>query len=187
MKYLITGLGNIGEKYAGTRHNAGFMLLDFIAEESGVSFDDRRYGFVSQFKHKGRIFVLLKPSTFMNRSGRAVNYWLKKEKIPVGNLLVIVDDIALPFGTIRIRPRGGDGGHNGLLSINQILGTSDYARLRFGIGNGFPRGTQVSYVLGELSDEERKEFTERAEKVAEAVRSFGTVGLGRTMNMFNNK
>lgn len=187
MKYLIAGLGNIGEKYANTRHNAGFMLLDFLAGEAGVLFEDRRYGFVTKIKHKGRIFVLLKPSTLMNRSGRAVNYWLNREKIPVGNLLVIVDDIALPFGTIRIRPRGGDGGHNGLLSINQILGTNDYARLRFGIGDEFRRGSQVNYVLGELTDEEIKGFPERAEKVAEAVRSFGTAGLERTMTMFNNK
>ncbi len=187
MKYLIAGLGNIGEQYANTRHNVGFILLDYIAVEAGATFEDRRYGFVSKFRFKGRIFVLLKPSTFMNRSGRAINYWLKKEKIPVENLLVIVDDIALPFGTIRIRPGGGDGGHNGLQSISQILGTNDYARLRFGIGNGFPRGTQVNYVLGELTDEEKKLLPERAEKVNGAVKSLGVAGLERTMTLFNNK
>jgi len=187
LKYLIAGLGNFGEKYSNTRHNIGFRVLDAVGEAFGVSFDDKRYGFVSKLRHKSRIFVLLKPTTYMNRSGRAVNYWLKKEKIPVENLLVVVDDIALPFGTIRIRPRGGDGGHNGLYSISQILGTHEYARLRFGIGGEFQHGSQVNYVLGELTEEELEVLPERTEKAVEAIKSFGTLGVERTMTLYNNK
>ena len=148
MKYLITGLGNIGDKYKETRHNIGFEILDAFAEASNISFDDKRYGAVSTYKFKGRTFILLKPSTYVNLSGKAVDYWLKKEKIPLDRLLVLVDDVSLQFGSVRIKPKGGAGGHNGLTNINQVLGTQEYARLRFGIGNDYYPGEQVQYVLG---------------------------------------
>ena len=185
MKYLIVGLGNIGEEYADTRHNIGFTILDALAEESDASFSDRRYGSVCEIKYKGRTFVLLKPSTFMNLSGNAVSYWLKKEKIPVENLLVIVDDIALPLGSIRMKPKGSDGGHNGLAHINTILSTSEYTRIRVGIGNGFRKGSQVNYVLGKWSAEEKKVIGERIMIVTEMIRSFGTAGTELTMTAFN--
>ncbi len=187
MKYLIAGLGNFGEKYAGTRHNIGFMVLDALAGLSGISFQDRRYGFVATYRYRARTCILLKPSTYMNRSGLAVNYWLGKEKISPENLFVIVDDLALPFGTIRIRARGGDGGHNGLYSINQVLGRQDYPRLRFGIGSYYNKGGQTDYVLGELTGEEKLVLPERIEKVIESIHSFVTVGIERTMNLYNNR
>jgi len=185
MKYLIVGLGNIGEEYSDTRHNIGFTILDSFAADSGVSFSDRRYGFISEIKYKGRTLVLLKPSTFMNHSGNAVNYWLKKEKIQVENLLVIVDDIALPRGSIRMKPKGSDGGHNGLAHINAILSTSDYARIRIGIGNGFRKGSQVNYVLGRWSPEEKEFLDERIRIVIDMIKSFGTIGTELTMTAFN--
>ena len=185
MKYLIVGLGNIGDEYADTRHNIGFTILDAFARASGVGFSDRRYGAVCETKYKGRTFVLLKPSTFMNLSGNAVSYWLKKEKIPVDNLLVIVDDIALPPGSIKMKPKGGDGGHNGLSHINSVLSTSEYSRIRVGIGNGFRKGAQVNYVLGKWSPEEKKFIEERIAIVIEMIRSFGTVGTELTMTAFN--
>ncbi len=187
MKYLIAGLGNFGEEYAETRHNIGFIVLDALAAKSNISFHDRRYGFVGYYKYRARNCVLLKPSTYMNLSGRALNYWLQKEKIPVKNLFVIVDDLALPFGTIRIRAGGGDGGHNGLYNINQVLGRNDYARLRFGIGGEYSSGGQVDYVLGKLSMEEKLVLTERTERAIEAIQSFVTIGIERTMNLYNNK
>jgi PTH1 family peptidyl-tRNA hydrolase len=187
LKYLITGLGNIGDEYADTRHNIGFKVLDALAGASNVVFSDRRYGFVAEFKYKSRIFVLLKPSTFVNLSGNAVNYWLKKEKIPLDKLLVVTDDIALPFGTLRLRPKGGDGGHNGLFHINQILGTQQYARLRLGIGSEFPMGGQVDYVLGKWSPEENNKLPEITETAGQIIKSFGTIGLQFTMNQFNKK
>ncbi len=187
MKYLIAGLGNFGEEYANTRHNIGFMALDALAGESKVSFQDRRYGFITTFKYRARTCVLLKPTTYMNLSGRAVNYWLQKEKIPLENLFVIVDDLALPFGTIRIRAKGGDGGHNGLQNINQVLGSQDYARLRFGIGGEYGKGGQVDYVLGELSSEEILVLPDRIDKVISSVKSFVSAGIERTMNLYNNK
>jgi peptidyl-tRNA hydrolase, PTH1 family len=187
MKYLIAGLGNYGEKYARTRHNIGFMILDALAGASNIAFQDRRYGFVAEYRYRSRICILLKPTTYVNLSGRAVNYWLRKEKIPLENLFVIVDDLALPFGTIRIRARGSDGGHNGLLNISQVLGSQDYPRLRFGIGGDFHRGGQVDYVLGELSSQEEAMLPERIEKVTGAIQSFVTIGIGRTMNLYNNK
>ena len=187
MKYLIAGLGNIGEKYENTRHNIGFKILDALAKASNISFDDRRYGFVAHHKHKARTYVLLKPSTYMNLSGKAVSYWMKKEKIPLERLLVVVDDVSLPFGSLRIRPKGGDAGHNGLASVNQVLGTSQYARLRFGIGNGFPKGAQVNYVLGEWSNEESEKLDELIDHALEMIRSFGTVGLELTMTRYNKK
>jgi PTH1 family peptidyl-tRNA hydrolase len=185
MKYLIVGLGNIGDEYTDTRHNIGFTILDAFARASGVGFSDRRYGSVCETKYKGRTFVLLKPSTFMNLSGNAVSYWLKKEKIPLENLLVIVDDIALPPGSIKMKPKGGDGGHNGLSHINAILSTSEYSRIRVGIGNEFRKGAQVDYVLGKWNTEEKKFIEERIAIVIEMIRSFGIVGTELTMTAFN--
>jgi len=185
MKYLIVGLGNIGEEYSDTRHNIGFTILDAFASDAGVIFSDRRYGSVSLSKYRGRIFVLLKPSTYMNLSGNAVNYWLKKEKIAVENLLVIVDDIALPLGSIRMKPKGSDGGHNGLAHINAVLGTSEYTRIRVGIGNEFRKGSQIDYVLGRWSPEEKKFLDGRIRIVIEMIKSFGMVGTELTMTTFN--
>ena len=187
MKYLIAGLGNIGPEYQFTRHNIGFQVLDALAEASNILFQDKRYGCIAEYKFKARTFVLLKPSTFMNRSGMAVNYWLKKTKIPLENLLVITDDVALPFGSVRIRPKGGDGGHNGLNNIIQVLGNSGFARLRFGIGDNFFSGQQSDYVLGKWLDEESKLLPERISLCVEIIKSFGTIGLELTMTQFNNK
>ena len=187
MKYLVTGLGNIGEKYANTRHNIGFEVLDSLARESGISFADKRYGFIAEMKHRGRCYWLLKPSTYVNLSGNAVRYWLKKLKLTDERLLVVTDDIALPFGTLRMRAKGGDAGHNGLAHINQVLGHQKYARLRFGIGNGFYPGQQVDYVLGEWTEDERKALPERLEMAGEAVKAFGVLGVERAMNYYNNK
>jgi PTH1 family peptidyl-tRNA hydrolase len=187
LKYLIAGLGNIGEKYENTRHNIGFKILDALAEASNISFSDKRYGFISQFKHKGRSFILLKPTTYVNLSGRAVNYWLKKEKVPLERLLVVVDDVSIPFGSLRIRPKGGDAGHNGLANINQVLGTNDYPRLRFGIGDDFPKGAQVNYVLSEWTPEEEEKLPELIDHAAEMIRAFGTIGLELTMTHYNIK
>ncbi len=156
MKYLIVGLGNIGDEYSDTRHNIGFTILDAFASDSGITFSDRRYGSTAETRYRGRTFILLKPSTYMNLSGNAVRYWLNKENIPVENLLVIVDDLALPLGSIRMRPKGSDGGHNGLAHINLVLGTTDYARIRIGIGNDFSKGSQISYVLGQWNKEEKE-------------------------------
>jgi PTH1 family peptidyl-tRNA hydrolase len=185
MKYLIVGLGNIGEEYINTRHNIGFTILDACAEVSGSGFTDRRYGAVCEIKYKGRTFVLLKPSTFMNLSGNAVRYWLRKEKIPVENLLVIVDDIALPLGSIRMKPKGSDGGHNGLAHISTILSTPDYTRIRVGIGSRFRKGSQINYVLGKWSPAEKQLIDERIAVVVEMIKSFGTVGTELTMTAFN--
>jgi PTH1 family peptidyl-tRNA hydrolase len=187
MKYLVAGLGNIGDEYAHTRHNIGFDVLDSLAGESNISFKDRRYGFVAEMKYRARSYWLLKPSTYVNLSGNAVRYWMKKLKLPVENLLVVVDDIALPFGTLRLRAKGGDAGHNGLAHITTILGTSNYARLRFGIGNDFHPGQQVDYVLGEWEEEQARLLPERLEMAGEIIRSYGVIGLERTMNMYNNK
>jgi len=185
LKYLIAGLGNIGEEYKNTRHNVGFMILDALAGASNISFTDKRYGFIAELKYKGRIFILLKPSTFMNRSGNAVNYWLQKEKIPLENLLVVTDDIAIPTGSIRLRAKGSHGGHNGLASISEILGTDEYARLRVGIGSDFPRGRQVDYVLGLWSSEEMAILKGRIALAGEMVKSFGTIGCELTMTTYN--
>ena len=185
MKYLIVGLGNTGEGYKDTRHNIGFMVLDAMAVASNTSFTDKRYGAVCEVKYKSRIFVLLKPSTYMNLSGYAVSYWLKKEKIPIENLLVIVDDIALPLGSIRMRPKGSDGGHNGLVHISSILSTTEYARIRIGISNGFRKGSRVNFVLGKWNPEEKKFIDERITLVIEMIKSFGTVGVELTMTGFN--
>ncbi len=187
MKYLIAGLGNIGPEYKNTRHNIGFQILDALAEASNISFNDKRYGFVAEYKFKSRTFILLKPTTYMNLSGRAVNYWLQKENIDIKNMLVLVDDLALPFGTLRVRAKGGAGGHNGLENINQVLGRNDYARLRFGIGDEFHKGQQVNYVLGEWGREEKKELPFKIDDSIEIIKSFGTIGVERTMNFHNKK
>ena len=185
MKYLVAGLGNIGDEYINTRHNIGFKILDAWAHASNISFKDKRYGFVTTAKHRGRSYVLLKPSTFMNLSGNAVNYWLKKENIPPGNLIVVVDDIALPLGSIRLRPKGGDGGHNGLEHINRILGSGNYARLRFGIGDNFRKGQQVDHVLGKWTDQESALISDRIDLAIEMLKSFGFIGLELTMTKYN--
>jgi len=185
MKYLIVGLGNIGEGYKDTRHNIGFIVLDSMAVASNISFTDRRYGAVCEVRYKGRDLILLKPSTYMNLSGNAVSHWLKKEKIPVENMLVIVDDIALPFGSIRMRPKGSDGGHNGLAHISNILSTNEYPRIRIGIGNRFRKGAQRDFVLGTWDHEEKKFMEERTSIVIEMIKSFVFAGLELTMTAFN--
>lgn len=187
MKYLIVGLGNIGSEYANTRHNIGFMVLDALAEASNTVFTSMRYGSIAEVKVKGRTLVLLKPSTYMNLSGKAVSFWMQKEHIPVENVFIVVDDIALPLGSIRIRAKGSDGGHNGLKHINETLQTQTYARLRFGIGNEFPQGHQVDFVLGEWEPEEKRALPEFIDKAIEAIKSFATIGLERTMNSCNKK
>lgn len=187
MKYLIAGLGNIGSEYKNTRHNIGFQILDTLARVSNIAFTDRRYGFIAEYKFKGRIFILLKPTTYVNLSGRAVNYWLKKEKISQNNLLVIVDDLALQFGQLRLKAKGSPGGHNGLKNISEVLASNDYARLRFGIGDDFYKGFQVDYVLSEWLEEEKKLLPERIEEAIEIIKSFGTLGIDRTMNFFNKR
>ncbi|MGC1390211.1 MAG: aminoacyl-tRNA hydrolase [Bacteroidales bacterium] len=185
MKYLIVGLGNIGEGYKDTRHNIGFTILDAMALASTVSFKERRYGSVCEISHKGRVLFLLKPSTYMNLSGNAVNYWLKKEKILIQNLLVIVDDIALPLGSIRLRSKGSDGGHNGLAHISSILDTNEYSRIRIGIGNSFRKGGQIDYVLGKWDPEERKFMEERISIVIDMIKSFTFAGVELTMTTYN--
>lgn len=185
MKYLIVGLGNMGPDYDGTRHNAGFEVVDFLAEDMGVSFKNDTQGDLARFKHKGRTFVLLKPSTFMNRSGKAVRYWMQKEKIDKSRVLVIVDDLNLPFGKQRLRGKGSDGGHNGLKDIDQMTGGNNYARLRIGIGDEFHKGQQVDYVLGEWSAEEREKLPEVVKYAGETVKAFATIGLSHTMSQYN--
>jgi PTH1 family peptidyl-tRNA hydrolase len=187
MKYLIAGLGNPGKEYENTRHNIGYKVLDALADASNIVFSDRRYGYVAEYTFKARTFILLKPTTFMNLSGRAVNYWMKEEKIPLEHLLVVNDDLALPFGTLRLKPKGSDGGHNGLKSIQEVLGTRDYARLRFGIGDDFRRGQQVNYVLSEWTKEEKTILPERIDLCIRMIQSFGTIGIELTMTEFNGK
>ena len=187
MKYLIVGLGNIGEEYAGTRHNIGFMMLDAFADALNATWADKRYGFVAKCRVKNAEMVLLKPTTYMTLSGNAVRYWLQQEKIPVENMLVLVDDLNLPFGTIRIRKQGSNGGHNGLGNIQSVLGTENYARVRFGIGNNFSRGAQCKFVLGKWTDEEQKLLPERLKLTSEIIPSFCLQGIDRTMNLYNGK
>jgi len=187
MKYLIVGLGNIGDEYAGTRHNIGFMMVDAFADSVGAEWQDKRYGFIAKCRVKNAELVLLKPSTYMNLSGNAVRYWLAQENIPVENMLVLVDDLNLPFGTIRIRKQGSNGGHNGLGHIQSVLGTEAYARVRFGIGNEFVKGSQINFVLGRWSDEEEKALPERLKIAAEIIPSFCLQGIDRTMNQYNGK
>ncbi len=187
MNYLIVGLGNIGVEYANTRHNIGFMVLDAWAQASNIVFESGRYGSTATVSFKGRKFTLLKPSTYMNLSGKAVRYWMNELKIQPENLLVISDDLNIPFGTLRLRKNGSAGGHNGLGNINELLGTQEYARIRVGIGNDFGRGQQVGYVLGEFSDEEVKEIPEICKRVTDGVKAWATVGADRAMNVVNTR
>jgi peptidyl-tRNA hydrolase, PTH1 family len=187
VKYLIIGLGNIGAEYANTRHNIGFQVIDHLVKDENVLFKTERFANVAQIKYKGRILVLCKPTTYMNLSGKAVNYWLQKENIPIENLLIVVDDLALSFGTIRIKKKGSDAGHNGLNDIITTLGHNEFNRLRFGIGNEFSRGAQIDFVLGGWSEEDQKLLPERLDKMCEAIKSFVTIGIDRTMNYFNGK
>ena len=187
MKYLIVGLGNIGPEYAMTRHNAGFRVADALAESGGATFSTERYGDIARMRVKNAQLVILKPSTYMNLSGNAVRYWKEKEGIENGQILIVVDDCALPFGAIRIKPRGSDAGHNGLKNIAQMLETEDYPRLKFGIGNDFPRGTQIDYVLGRFSDDEEKAMGARIELAVDAIKTFCLAGIQTAMNTYNNK
>jgi PTH1 family peptidyl-tRNA hydrolase len=187
LKYLIAGLGNIGEEYANTRHNIGFIILDAMAKEFNVSFSIDRHAYYSKLRFKGRTFILIKPTSYMNLSGKAVKYWLTREKITPENLLVVVDDIALPVGTLRMKLKGGDGGHKGLVSIIQSVGTDQFPRLRVGIGDDFARGYQSDYVLGKWSRSEEKIMIPRVEIAVQMIKSFGTIGIERTMTAFNNK
>ncbi|MEO8589173.1 MAG: aminoacyl-tRNA hydrolase [Flavobacteriales bacterium] len=187
MKYLVVGLGNPGPEYADTRHNIGFQVLDALASASNSVFGVARYGDIAQLRHKGRTFVLLKPSTFMNLSGKAVRYWMDQENVPVERLLVLADDLALPFGAIRIKPAGGAGGHNGLTSIIELLGSEGFPRLRFGIGNEFPKGRQSEYVLGRWDETARKTLPERIDLASKAVLQFGLLGIDQAMNNFNKR
>ena len=185
-KFLIVGLGNIGEEYAETRHNIGFKILDEAAKANDFIFETAKLGDIGSYKVKGRTIICLKPSTYMNRSGKALKYWMDKEKIPQSNVLVITDDINLPFGTIRVKTKGSNGGHNGLKDVELFLQTIKYNRYRFGVGADFGKGRQVEYVLGEWNDEEKALLPERLKKSTEIINSFALAGIARTMNQFNN-
>ncbi|KUG09477.1 aminoacyl-tRNA hydrolase [Solirubrum puertoriconensis] len=187
MKYLILGLGNIGPEYADTRHNIGFMVLDYLAQKHDAKFEIGRHAFVSEIKHKGKTYVLVKPTTYMNLSGKAAAHYLTSLKLEKEQMLVVTDDLALPFGKIRLKGKGSAGGHNGLKHIQETLGTDEYARLRFGVDANFPKGRQVDYVLNPFSADEQIDLPLRVEKAAEAVLAFGTLGLERTMNFYNTK
>ena len=187
MNHLIVGLGNIGDEYAATRHNMGFRILDALAGASNAVFEDKRYGFVTEVRVKNQKLILLKPSTYMNLSGNAVRYWMNQKKIPVERLLVVCDDLALPFGTLRMKPGGSEGGHNGLRHIVSVLGTNQFARLRFGIGHDFGQGQQVGYVLGDFSDEELARMDERVGKAVEMIKTYALSGVQQAMNQFNGK
>jgi len=186
-KFLIVGLGNIGTEYQETRHNIGFKILDFLAAQEDFTFESAKLGAVATFKHKGKSVVCLKPSTYMNLSGKAVKYWVDKENINLENLLVVTDDINLPFGSIRLKGKGSDGGHNGLKDIQNVLQTTKYNRFRFGVGADFNKGRQVDYVLGKWDDDQQKAMSERLEKSADLIRSFVFAGAKNTMNQFNGK
>ncbi len=187
LKYLICGLGNIGDEYANTRHNIGFMVLDALAKELNARFEINRHAYMAEAKFKGRTLILIKPTTYMNLSGKAVKYWLDKEKIDKDNLLVIVDDLALDTGVLRMKKSGSDGGHNGLIHITETLMTKDFTRLRFGIGKDFAKGYQVDYVLGKWSKKEEEIISPKIDMALEVVKNFCTIGVERTMNFFNNK
>jgi len=187
MKYLITGLGNPGAEYENTRHNIGWLVLDAMAEEAKATFKSERYGFVTKVRHRGKILVLLKPTTFMNLSGKAVKYWLTKENIPIENSLTISDDIDLDSGVLRMKAKGSGGTHNGLNNIVEVLGTTEFPRLRFGIGHDFPQGYQIDYVLGKFTAQEKKEYQPRIEQAINIVKSFAFTGVNRTMSDYNNK
>ena len=185
MKYLVVGLGNMHPDYDDTRHNVGFDVVDVMAEEAGVPWKLSQLGATAQVKHKGRTLVLLKPSTYMNRSGKSVNYWMQKEKIPIERMIIAVDEIHLPLGTLRMRGKGSDGGHNGLKDIQQHLGGNKYPRLRIGIGNEFHSGQQVDWVLGKWTSEERDKLPDILKKAGNAIKSFAAIGLGHTMSQYN--
>ena len=186
-KFLIVGLGNIGAEYVNTRHNIGFKIVDFLAREESLDFQTVKLGSLAEYKLKGKTIFLLKPNTYMNLSGKAVQYWMEKEKISIENVLIITDDLNLSFGTIRIKPKGTDGGHNGLKSIQQTLNSSEYSRFRFGISDEFKKGKQVDYVLGEWDEIEKEKLTERLEKSIEAIKCFALSGLESTMTKYNGK
>lgn len=186
-KFLIVGLGNIGPKYHNTRHNIGFKTLDYLAEKENLTWETAKLGDITIYKVKGRSFLLLKPSTYMNLSGKAVKYWLDKEKIPLENLLVVTDDLNLPFGSIRVKIKGSDGGHNGLKDIQNVLQTTKYNRFRFGISNEFSKGSQIDYVLGDWSSDEEKQLPERLEISKKIIESFALAGINITMNSYNGK
>ncbi len=186
-KFLIVGLGNIGGEYANTRHNIGFKILDYFAKKEELTFETQKLGDIATYKIKGRTFIFLKPNTYMNLSGKAILYWLTKEKIPLENLLVITDDLNLPFGSIRVKMKGSDGGHNGLKDTQEKLNTTKYNRFRFGISDAFSKGRQVDYVLGEWTDDENSQLEERLDKSIELIKSFGLAGINNTMNSFNGK
>ncbi|WP_420321279.1 aminoacyl-tRNA hydrolase [Flagellimonas sp.] len=184
-KFLIIGLGNIGAEYEETRHNIGFKILDSLSEKENFTFESEKLGAVASFKHKGKSVLCLKPSTYMNLSGKAVKYWMEKEKIPLENVLIVTDDINLPFGTLRLKTKGSDGGHNGLKDIQNTLQTTQYNRLRFGVGAEFPKGRQVDYVLGKWNEDEISALPERLQKSADLIKSFIFSGVKNTMNQFN--
>ena len=186
-KFLIVGLGNPGLKYQNTRHNIGFEILDALAKQDELSFTTEKLADICTFKQKGRTFILVKPNTYMNLSGKAVRYWLQQEKIELNNLLVVTDDINLDFGTLRIKNKGSHGGHNGLKHIQEVLSTNQYTRFRFGVGSQFPKGQQVDYVLGHWDEEQKKSLDERLDKATKAIISFGLAGIHNTMNDFNGK
>ncbi|MEM6298437.1 MAG: aminoacyl-tRNA hydrolase [Bacteroidota bacterium] len=185
MKFLITGLGNVGREYEDTRHNIGFEVVDVLAKHKDAEFKLERHGAMTLIRHAGKQIYLLKPTTYMNLSGKAIRYWLQQLKIPVAQSLVIVDDLAIPFGKLRLRPKGSDAGHNGLKSIQQLLGTQNYPRLRFGIGDDFPKGKQVDFVLGEFSGEEQAQLPELTAKAGEMCLAFCTIGIEKTMGKYN--
>ena len=187
MNYLVVGLGNIGAEYASTRHNMGFMVLDAWAQASNLVFESKRYGSIAEYSFKGRRFTLLKPSTYMNLSGNAVRYWMQKLKLPIENIIVICDDLNLPFGTVRMRKKGSDGGHNGLKSIQEAIGTQEYSRIRLGIGNDFAQGGQIDFVLGRITPEQEKEMVEISEKVIAGIKDFAILGPDKAMNILNTK
>ena len=187
MKFLIVGLGNIGDEYVGTRHNIGFRVVDAFARKQAAEWTDKRYGAIARTRVKNAELTLLKPSTYMNLSGQAVRYWMQQEKIPLENLLVIVDDLSLPVGKIRMRGSGSDGGHNGLKNIASCMMTQNYARIKFGIGNDFPKGTQIDFVLGQFNEEDNQVINEKLDYVGEMIKSFCLQGLDRTMNQYNKK
>ena len=186
-KFLIVGLGNIGSEYVNTRHNIGFKILDYIANQENISFQTAKLGEIAELKIKGRTLILLKPNTYMNLSGKAVKYWLEKENIEKDDMLVITDDLNLAFGTIRIKTKGSDGGHNGLKNIQLLLNSTEYPRFRFGISDAFKKGQQVNYVLGEWGEEEKESLKERLQLSSEIIKSFALAGLNNTMNEFNGK
>jgi hypothetical protein len=187
MKYLILGIGNKGEKYENTRHNIGFKIVERVAEKIDAKFSSANYGWTAEGKYKGRKIILLKPDTYVNLSGNALNFWMQKENIPLENILVVTDDLALPFGALRLKSKGSDAGHNGLKNIQEMIKTQNYARLRFGISSDFEKGRQIDYVIGEWSEEEKEKLPERIEKFADACLSFVFAGITNTMNTFNGK